>query len=650
MEKKSTIQSKGPRITQRAPKSCYQCWKRRVKCNKQIPCDVCINRGLGHLCRRENVVVKGVVLNDPAARDTVELEQDNLQLKNTNAMLQEKIRILERALIDKETPHRLIKSNHGSNPIQKKEIDIYGTGVHLAVRNLTKDDEFNKSFTYDSMEKLANFVTEKISCELISFNLENLYQIHSALHPYKFWEEHKLFWKTSSERHLTSKIDRSTDDYLWMAIWYALLAGSLFTLSDELEIGLGLRTEDYFEMAQIATFASLECLHRGQFLRFPNIRSIQTFCVLATCFHGFAGVHLQNALLSCMIYIARALNLDDLQVSQQQMSLLDFEVSCRLWWILVIIDWLECFNRDSIIPIRDFQTAIPRNISDKDLILNIATESTSYTSISFNKFMIEMSSIKRDLYFENELKISKSTLSHLLLADLKLDELQKKYIEIMKPDLNFNSMDYSFDRNQESSRFCRFLMDMKIWHERLEINRSVVNYVTNEEWVQNYRNRCLQYACNVIELFSDRNLPFFYKKFWFASEHTISASIFLLVDMIITERVMNPNDNRILLIQQYSPLLHTLKHTHMAVRGGLRIIEALIRVIQKNEFDVNIADTMGMRELFKELKQEPRVYDLSQSQKIQALFQPLQDSEYNLREILQDNEWEQLLKWLQTNC
>ena len=78
-----------PRKTQRAPKSCYQCSKKRVKCNKQIPCQNCIKRG--QECFQEAVIVKGVILND-AKFDLTE------NLKTENEFLHEKIQRLEAKL------------------------------------------------------------------------------------------------------------------------------------------------------------------------------------------------------------------------------------------------------------------------------------------------------------------------------------------------------------------------------------------------------------------------------------------------------------------------------------------------------------------------------------------------------------------------
>jgi hypothetical protein len=46
-----------PRVTQRAPRSCYPCSKRKMRCSKTIPCHHCIRRNIKEQCAREDVVL-----------------------------------------------------------------------------------------------------------------------------------------------------------------------------------------------------------------------------------------------------------------------------------------------------------------------------------------------------------------------------------------------------------------------------------------------------------------------------------------------------------------------------------------------------------------------------------------------------------------
>ena len=50
-----------PRNTQRVPRSCLQCSRRKIKCSKRIPCEACTRRGDALACTREVVRVNGKV-------------------------------------------------------------------------------------------------------------------------------------------------------------------------------------------------------------------------------------------------------------------------------------------------------------------------------------------------------------------------------------------------------------------------------------------------------------------------------------------------------------------------------------------------------------------------------------------------------------
>lgn len=49
------------RQTQRVPRTCIQCARRKIKCSKKIPCEECIRRGDTVACKREIVRVHGKV-------------------------------------------------------------------------------------------------------------------------------------------------------------------------------------------------------------------------------------------------------------------------------------------------------------------------------------------------------------------------------------------------------------------------------------------------------------------------------------------------------------------------------------------------------------------------------------------------------------
>ncbi|KAL2828334.1 hypothetical protein BJY01DRAFT_228576 [Aspergillus pseudoustus] len=49
------------RKSQRRSYSCMTCKRRKVKCDRKLPCNQCLSRGLAHDCQREIVCVKGQI-------------------------------------------------------------------------------------------------------------------------------------------------------------------------------------------------------------------------------------------------------------------------------------------------------------------------------------------------------------------------------------------------------------------------------------------------------------------------------------------------------------------------------------------------------------------------------------------------------------
>lgn len=53
----SVTMDSAQRVTQRAPKSCYPCSKRKMRCSKTTPCTACVRRDIPEQCHREAVVL-----------------------------------------------------------------------------------------------------------------------------------------------------------------------------------------------------------------------------------------------------------------------------------------------------------------------------------------------------------------------------------------------------------------------------------------------------------------------------------------------------------------------------------------------------------------------------------------------------------------
>ncbi|OWB68307.1 hypothetical protein B5S33_g5414 [[Candida] boidinii] len=95
------------RKSSRIPKSCYQCYKRKVKCNFEIPCNVCIARNRAHLCTREPIMVDGLLVN---------ADQNEIKYLKETEVLKSKIKELENTIIQLKAKVKQ-QPNSGKNNI-----------------------------------------------------------------------------------------------------------------------------------------------------------------------------------------------------------------------------------------------------------------------------------------------------------------------------------------------------------------------------------------------------------------------------------------------------------------------------------------------------------------------------------------------------
>jgi hypothetical protein len=91
-------------------------------------------------------------------------------------------------------------------------------------------------------------------------------------------------------------------------------------------------------LSQIWYEAAIFCLHRIDFMRVPNIRSVQAIAILGICFNNFGDALLGEQLWSCAIRIAQRLDLDK-PYSESTIGHLSQEAGHRLWWTLMIVEW-----------------------------------------------------------------------------------------------------------------------------------------------------------------------------------------------------------------------------------------------------------------------------------------------------------------------
>ena len=321
------------RPTQRAPLSCTSCASRKVRCSKTIPCRACLDRGTAANCKREVVLVRGRVRTADNSGSSPSVPE----------LLLENARLLEMI-----TPSQAGEVFSATSP---DLTEFYEKRLHAAVGH------FYEPRTVACPSDIAT-PTQHCSQKFIDFADTWTSWVHFGCFFPEFRMEHEQIWLAGGLS--------STSDPLWMSLYFAVLASALVFMSNEefsrsdapLTARKGLIWNWYC--------SALFYLDRGDFLQRSHIRVVQAIAVLGNVASTIGETERHASLWAVAVRVAQQLNLgcDEKNIGE---SLLQQETRRRLWWTLVICEWLPIPFRTPCISDIDFNCKLPAIISDAQL-------------------------------------------------------------------------------------------------------------------------------------------------------------------------------------------------------------------------------------------------------------------------------------------
>ncbi|KAL4253796.1 hypothetical protein ABKN59_002976 [Abortiporus biennis] len=116
----STHGGKVKQTRRRQRLSCVECTKRRQKCDRQIPCGLCVTRGIPHLCRWEPIFARPPPQRPPTQAISQPADVD---ANATIAKLTARVAALEKALEQNQTTNSSSKCSHCSRSTNRDASD-----------------------------------------------------------------------------------------------------------------------------------------------------------------------------------------------------------------------------------------------------------------------------------------------------------------------------------------------------------------------------------------------------------------------------------------------------------------------------------------------------------------------------------------------
>lgn len=446
------------RSTQRAPKSCTACYAKKIKCSREVPCRQCVDRGSPAECRREVVRVKGRIRT-----------ADTSQSSPTYAdLLQENHRL--RALLtgqssgaDAELPGR---PQSLTDRTEWYEIQLFAM--------------VERSPEARSVWREEDILMPSRTCSnaILAIAPQWTFWIHFALSLPQFHQDHEKFWRLYSAQ---SSMDVA--EPLWMAVYFSVLASTLLFMPDEIVAASSPPCSNYELLLRNWYNAALFFLDKGDFTGRPHINTVQAITILGIIFHNMGDISRHKTLGSVALRMAQQLKLGD-DFAQQEESFSEQQVRRRLWWTLIICEWLPVPFRTPFINDVDFDCQLPDNVDDDELT------SPSSRRLSRSKprpvqYHILMAKLATIYYrFRYKLRIRDWSAEEITQIVLAADDELANTIGDLPPFLTLSDTNDERDAAQPWIKWQRQNLAIAFLYYRIAINRVLQQY-----WLQESLNK-----------------------------------------------------------------------------------------------------------------------------------------------------------------
>ncbi|KAJ5801385.1 transcriptional regulator family: Fungal Specific TF, partial [Penicillium psychrosexuale] len=175
------------------------------------------------------------------------------------------------------------------------------------------------------------------------------------------------------------------------------------------------------ELVQNWYGAALFFLNEAEFLRNPNFKTVQSIAILLGLAKNVGDFDLQPVLHATGIKIGQILGIDQEPPMISDDPVMQ-EISRRVWWTLVICEWLSIPARPPCIHQADFNVRLPLVLSDEELTTGLINEPNMATEmprpVDYHNAMIFLA--KSNYHFQIQMRAIENLDEDNLLEDLVL--------------------------------------------------------------------------------------------------------------------------------------------------------------------------------------------------------------------------------------
>ncbi|KAH8679513.1 hypothetical protein BGZ60DRAFT_400172 [Tricladium varicosporioides] len=555
------------RDTQRVPRSCTACSRKKIRCSKTIPCVACVRKGDAQSCEREIVRVNGkptVAIDSAPVKigGRGDLQTRCTELENENKGLQARIQHLEAIIKQGDLPQSDFIANY--TPTQNISSHRSDSDEILTVFHDLHVESHPKSLQVEFLGKgilrhdyiFSILPIRKFSDKIVHFSLQELGWIHCSLNAPIFLAQHDKFWDSWNAGDSTV-----LENHNWMALYLSILcvgvyfmppsdtAGAHFLhegLSGSRARGYSTAIEEAQNVCRTWYEAVFKELNFADFIGKPTLPTVQTLAILNLVHRNFGESEREYVLLGVAINISRAIHMDRLgsealylnnsqrlQAMKIWRSRDDREIGRRLWWTLLICDWMMMPIRPCLIAAGSFSTclSVEDDSTHREIIIDSKyLDEQNYHSapspLLYHIFAANLASIVRPYRDSNKRTSATSAWKTLQALQLLEASLPMHLSKSLSEDMTIGCMQSSWLSTQRSLcidllLICRVNICLAALPEILESKQDLYDL----------KRHGRQAATTLIDHRRHISTPYFVK-LWGPRRSIFAAGIYLILDLI----------------------------------------------------------------------------------------------------------------------
>jgi hypothetical protein len=424
----------------RARLACVECTRRKVKCDKILPCRNCTRKGYRCTRPRERDSPNPSIPQSGGRSERETLARPSVDASRTIEILQNRVAELEVSLsearnslirprtsaLDPEihdaafSPAEAISVDHLTVPTpysvhvesetNPKEVEDAATILEFLAWGRRKDPSYQDEIVKrnnlghspgdapadDEWEDMrmpgppvaalcqALLPARQKVYQLAKYHCECLLWYHGAFHAATFLKELDEFYEKAN-----GKVGNPGVNLQWISFLFAVLTGAMACAPRSTAQAWGFRERERDTLSKRWLKASITCLHQADYMANHSIYSLEAIASLTISAHMLGHSNGFSVLLASAVRIAQGLGLHQLGSDDNSQSIdsLKREIGRRVWCQLCLQDWFSIpYTESYLIHRACFTTERPLNCDDE--INNLSENHPTVTSHSRLKYKI----------------------------------------------------------------------------------------------------------------------------------------------------------------------------------------------------------------------------------------------------------------------